>query len=522
LLGDPLRLGQVLLNLTSNAIKFTEQGRVDLEVSLAASSEHEVILRFNVVDTGIGMAPQQQEKLFSAFAQADSSTTRRYGGTGLGLTISAQLVEMMGGTIRVASEEGKGSTFSFMACFPCLRAEQEGAATLELAGAGAAATAQEFAGVCLLLVEDNQTSQELAHELLERRGARVDLAGNGAEALRLLGEAGAGYQAVLMDVHMPVMDGLEATRLLRQEPRFAALPVIAMTASALTREREECLEAGMNDQVNKPINVAELYATLARWVGPAVVTLPLTGFGCTPLPGPCFNGAAAAESAPRPGTGPAELEPPETREPSWNLAGAVPRELPGIDLQRALATVESLPLLRRLLQSFRRENLSLLDSLHAALARGDLALARRVVHTVKGVGGNLGTMELCDAARDLELALEQEGAPLDRALERFGASLGQVLASIDDLTGAEAAPPHAAPAPPAQAPPIERERVEQLSGRLGLLLARDNMGALAVWDEMRPLIPAAAAEGLNLALQELDFGEATVMLDNLMQSLEMG
>ena len=487
LVGDPLRLGQVLLNLTSNAIKFTEQGSVHLEVALAQEEAGEASLRFTVVDTGIGMAPQQQEKLFSAFTQADTSTTRRYGGTGLGLTISAQLVEMMGGTIRVASEPGKGSSFSFTVRFLRPSGEEESAARAlaREQASGPCLGAEGLAGMRILLVEDNTINQEVARELLERRGARVMLAGNGAEALMLLEAPGPGYHAVLMDVHMPVLDGLEATRRIRLDPAWDALPIIAMTASAMTVERELCLEAGMNDQVDKPINVAELYATLMRWVGPAAA--------------------------------PSCAAPPKASECA---EAGLPERLPGIDLKKALGMLESAPLLRKLLVSFRRENLSLLDDLQAALADGELELARRLVHTVKGVGGNLGASELCSAALALEPVLLQPDAEnRDRLIEVFAASLNQVLGSV--LLLGEEGLPNPAGTPPWGAAPLERAEILPLAAKLRGLLQADNLSALGVWEQLRPLLPATAAGRLAPPLQGLDFGEASRILGEIAQELEL-
>ena len=485
LMGDPLRLGQVLLNLTCNAIKFTEKGKVDLGVALARGGEGEATLRFTVVDTGIGMAPEQQEKLFSAFTQADTSTTRRYGGTGLGLTISAQLVETMGGSIRVASEQGKGSTFSFTVRFPLPSQEESAAAALAREPAGlASAAADGFAGLRILLVEDNAINQEVARELLERRGARVVQAGDGAEALRLLGLSGPGYHAVLMDVHMPVMDGLEATRRIRLDPSLDGLPIIAMTASALVPERELCLEAGMNDQVSKPFQAAELFATLARWVRPEA----------------------------SPGLG-ADAPAPEA------AAFGLPDRLPGIDLKRALGMLESAPLLRKLLKTFRIENLALLDDLHAALADGDLELARRLVHTVKGVSGNLGAVELSGAAGNLEPALGQGGETLERALGAFAARLNQVLNSVL-LLGEEDEPAPGLPET-AESAPLDRREIARLSGRLRGLLEADNLNALGVWDELRVLIPAEPGGRLDAALQGLDFRAASRILVDFAHTLEI-
>ena len=489
LVGDPLRLGQILLNLTSNAIKFTEKGKVVVSATLAAADDKEVTMRFSVADTGIGMEPQRQAALFNAFTQADTSTTRRYGGTGLGLAISNQMAQMMGGAIMVASELGQGSTFSFVARFKTLSVEQLADARPARADRGGASPEDaNCRGVRLLLVEDNPINQEVAREILERRGVQVDLARNGAEAIQQLTASGVEYQAVLMDVHMPVMDGLEATRRLRLDPAFERLPIIAMTACALTRERTLCLEAGMNDQVNKPIDVSELFATLGRWVGPGAEGMS------EPLP----------------------------EEASCEELEAFPERLPGIDLPRALMIVESAPLLKKLLISFGIENLALADELRQALDNGEWPLARRLVHTVKGVGGNLGAVELHAAALTLETALREEDAgALDPALEEFLATLDEVLAScrvLESQQVEERRPPSEASRLPAS--PAERARLAALAGRLSELLEAHNLNALGVWEEMRPLVAGEVADKLEATLQGLDFGDAAALLSAIMQDLE--
>jgi HPt (histidine-containing phosphotransfer) domain-containing protein len=244
----------------------------------------------------------------------------------------------------------------------------------------------------------------------------------------------------------------------------------------------------MNDQVDKPINVAELFATLHRWVRP--------------------DAGMALQAA-------------ET-EASWRAEAGLPDRLPGIDLRRAMMTLESAPLLRRLLASFGRENLPLLDNLHAALAMGDLQLARRLVHTVKGVGGNLGATELCCTARSLELAMEQQDAEsLSQALNTFGASLNEVLGSILMLGREEDAAPRLLETHPLDAPPLERSRIARLSRELSRLLAADNLNALGVWEEMRQLLPGEAAGRLDAALQGLDFRDASHILDDIAQALEI-
>ena len=490
LVGDPVRLGQVLLNLASNALKFTEKGKVEIEVHLVAEQEGEVTLRFCVTDTGIGMAQPQLAALFSAFSQADTSTTRRYGGTGLGLAISKQLVELMGGEISVASELGQGSTFSFTGRF--LRSAEQATSAApgnRPAAEGGSPLRENFSGVRVLLVEDNPINQEVAKLILERSGVAVDVAENGAQAVHMVTESGSTYHAVFMDVHMPVMDGLEATRRIRLDPAQDKLPIIAMTASALSRERKLCLDVGMNDQVNKPIDVEQLFATLSRWVGP--------------------QGAGSSELI--------------EEEAAWAEQGGLPRHLPGIDLKRAMRIVESAPLLRRLLIAFGTENSGSLDDLHQALADGDRQRARRIVHTVKGVGGNLGASELCSCAVALELAMQGEDEEaLSLAQVQFRDRLAEVLGTVQLLGQVEDDPELDAGCSAALlVAPDTLERFVALAAELRLLLETHDLSALGVWEEMRPLLCGEEAARLQDTLQSLDFSDACRILLGITQELEV-
>jgi signal transduction histidine kinase/CheY-like chemotaxis protein len=268
--ADPVRVRQILLNLASNAVKFTERGRVRIEVTRPDAAH----VRIAVVDSGIGIAPDQIDRLFRRFTQADSSTTRRYGGTGLGLAISKSLVQLMGGEIGASSEPGKGSTFWFV--LPMLGSPVAAAETKERAGgdktsSGAAsrpaAPASRAGDGRLLLVEDNGVNQMVALRMLARLGYQVDLAHHGREALERL--ARETYDLVLMDCQMPEMDGFEATRIIR-DPGSAVLdhgiPIVAMTANAFEEDRERCLAAGMDDFLAKPVDRNALEAMLARWL----------------------------------------------------------------------------------------------------------------------------------------------------------------------------------------------------------------------------------------------------------------
>ncbi|MCX7094834.1 MAG: ATP-binding protein [Methylobacter sp.] len=263
LIGDPLRLGQVLLNLLSNAIKFTQQGTVTLKVQVQAFDSKEVCLCFSVIDTGIGLSKKQQSRLFSAFNQADESTTRRYGGTGLGLSISKDLAEAMGGTIEVESCLGVGSIFYFTVTLSVQAAAKTRPPSQQ---AHTPDKHLALSGAYLLLVEDNLVNQEVMMEILGNCGIRVDRANNGAEAIALIGKNR--YSAVLMDCQMPIMDGFKASRIIRADPRFADLPIIAMTANVMAEERDHCLASGMNDHIGKPIDWTLFFQTLVRWVKP--------------------------------------------------------------------------------------------------------------------------------------------------------------------------------------------------------------------------------------------------------------
>jgi len=258
LIGDPTRIRQILANLISNALKFTEKGRVLIRISVVSSEGNNADIRMAVEDTGVGIQEEVIGKLFNEFTQADGSTTRKYGGTGLGLAIVKQLVEMMHGQFGVESVPGKGSTFWFRVPLE-ISAEQaikqSPEQELELKG--------QLSGH-VLLVEDNPINQMVAQKMLEKIGVESTLAADGQEALNML-EQGE-FDAVLMDCQMPVMDGFEATRRIREQSQLFELPVIAMTANVMEGDREKCLEAGMNDYIGKPVIQMDLKKTLARWL----------------------------------------------------------------------------------------------------------------------------------------------------------------------------------------------------------------------------------------------------------------
>lgn len=385
--GDSLRLGQVLTNLCNNAIKFTEQGEIVLSIRQLASEAPWVTLHFSVRDTGIGITEKQLSRLFQPFSQGDASHTRKYGGTGLGLAISAQLVEQMGGKIAVHSTPGQGSDFYFSVRLRTSDSTDVG--PHEKTGSGQ----DLLAGLRVLLVEDNDFNQQVATELLAGvAGAQVRIASNGQAALQALEEAD--FDVVLMDIQMPVMDGYETTRRIRADRRWKALPIIAMTAHAMARDRELCEQAGMNGFVTKPFDPARLFAQLAQWR--PTVAIAATAPTVSPLP--------AGETVP--------------------LAGISA----ALGLKHSFGRAE---IYEKMLHMFLQTRAATSDEMQALLAAGDIEGAARLAHSLKSSAGTIGAEALSAAAAALEEALDAGGqASFALQLAEFNAELAQVLAGL--------------------------------------------------------------------------------------------
>ncbi|CAN7704918.1 response regulator [Pseudorhodoferax sp. LjRoot39] len=618
--GDPLRLGQILINYASNAIKFTEQGEVVVRVRHKVLADGAVLLRAEVQDTGIGMSEEQSARLFQSFQQADSSTTRKHGGTGLGLAISKKLAELMGGEVGVESREGQGSTFWFTArllfgqqteaprlSVPDLRGrpvlvvddsptareilgtmlEQMhcsvaqaagGAEALSLAHAAeqagrpfevafldwrmpdmdgielaeklallpspptpvivtahgreevlqdaqrvgvelllvkpvnpsllfetamrALAVTQPAAepvpraalqsdaphlaplrGALVLLVDDNDLNRQIGTELLEAVGIQVEVAEDGQQALDRL--AAKDYELVLMDMQMPVMDGLEATRAIRRNPLWQQLPVLAMTANAMAIDRQRCLDAGMNSHIAKPINPNELYAQLLQW-------LPRRERTASAVP-------AAAAAAPQ--------------ETALTDGDALLR-IPGLDAASGLRRV----LQRRstydgLLRRFVDGQAQAVATARTVLAAGDRTQAQRLLHTLKGTAATIGAGPLAQAAQAAETMFSQplrDAAEEERLLAACETLCGPLVMALRQvLTANEAAPA------PAAAQEVDWAAVRPLADRLQALLEQDDADAIELFQSNAAVLRPALGErydSIANAIGDFDFGGAAQQL----------
>ncbi|MEJ5999917.1 PAS domain S-box protein [Paucibacter soli] len=508
--GDALRLQQVLNNLGGNAIKFTPRGEVRVSVRCLRRESQLQELEFAVRDTGIGIAPEHQTSIFAGFTQAEASTTRRFGGTGLGLAISRSLVELMGGELKLESAPGLGSRFYFSVSLPVLaearhggRADAHGqpiSADMlnqlvdELSGGDVEAVAEptqtgpRLQGLRLLVVEDNVNNQQVAQELLEDEGAQVCLAEHGKQALELLQAEPRGYDAVLMDVQMPVMDGYTATRLIRQQLGLAELPILAMTANAMASDREACLAAGMNAHVGKPFDMQELVDWLCKLTGHKPVRTAMTP---PPAGAILIDDALQAQA-----------------------------QAQGLDLRDALGRLMGkTELLLRMSRTFLQQSLALAAELRAA---PDAMAVAQALHSFKGLAATLGATRLATLGAQGEQLAKQgqlpEAAWLDALHQQIEADARALLAHAEALQArsqpAGAAQSDAEPEPGDAGPPVAG-----LDGLIRLLRASD-LAALDACSQWRAELPAAwrrahaeALERLDEAMANLDFVAALAVCE---------
>ena len=636
LVGDALRLGQVLTNLTGNAIKFTEKGEIVVGVRQLSETQEHTYLRFFVRDTGIGVSEEQASKLFEPFSQADSTTTRRFGGTGLGLAISKQLVEMMQGEIGVVSHPGQGSEFYFTARFErsaemavcqldasfgqcsqgtsCLVHRQTNRLglrrvlvvddsqsardvlcamlaafelTVRSVSSGAEAIAEleraalapdeaydlvlidwqmpdmdgveairriradtrlpkvptlimvtaysrdellrcirldELDGLLLkplttqtlcqslssafdtenriaalpapidsastdsvplrgrvLLVDDNRMNQIVANDMLQAAGLSVILADNGQQAVELVGEHA--FDLILMDIQMPVMDGYEATRLIRQIPALTSLPILAMTAHAMSGVLEKCLAAGMNGHITKPIDMRSLYRILAQWLPPGDASQA-----------PTVNLASAVDAGIR-----------------------LPEAVAGLDTEAALARLgQKRALYQQILLNFAEEHSSKAEEIDTAFAEGRTEDAAKMLHTIKGVCGNLGMVRLFDAVVSLESSIKARRIPVNKVRD-FHEAFTEIMGALAELARDSA---HVVPESDDMA--TEPLELSHLLSTLADHLREGSPRAADFLSGLRRALGGTAApelEQLSAHISAFDFEQAEGSLEKLIETL---
>ena len=408
--GDPLRIRQILLNFAGNAIKFSQEGDVEIRARVDGQDAAGAQVVFEVSDRGIGMSDEQAANLFQPFHQADASTTRQYGGTGLGLAICRKLADLMGGEVGVRSAQGQGSTFWFR--LPLMWGESQPAALIDDV-AGPDPWAGALVGRTLLVVDDNELNQRVAAELLEAAGARVCIAGDGAQALQAL-EASA-VDGVLMDLQMPVMDGLEATGRIRQNPNWRKLPIIAMTANARREDAVACREAGMDDYVTKPVVPAQFYSTVVKWM--------------------VEKSSGAEVDAPR-----------DAAQPDWSPSMTVPIETTTASIQPTPSRDELLDLsvltqLTRRNPKMMREIASVflafmdrtLTEFDAALVAGDRGKLSALGHKAKSSAGAVGAKSMSKLCHDLELGMKDPAFGLEQARQIVAEIRAQMIPIAEKL-----------------------------------------------------------------------------------------
>jgi two-component system sensor histidine kinase/response regulator len=391
--GDVTRLRQALLNLASNAVKFTERGSISVRALLLETRADQLLVRFEVADTGIGLSSEQLAHLFENFHQADSSTARKYGGTGLGLSLTKRLVEMMGGEVGADSTVGQGSTFWFTIILQHGHGPMPTVNDADLPLSAEHRLRAQHRGARILLAEDHPINTEVVQQMLHAAELDVVVAANGRIALeKAIAER---LDLILMDMQMPEMDGIEATRAIRRLPAHAATPILALTANAFAEDRRACLVAGMNDVLTKPVSPAQLYEALARW-------LP-TGSGG--LPGRTSRTDVASP-------------------PATNLDEL--RKFPGIDVDQGLRYLRGkVDRYLALLRKFTLAHADDLATLDDHLDRGDRPAAQRIAHSLKGTAGMLGLVTLASIAADLESLLKEE-----QALAEHNELIDQVSADL--------------------------------------------------------------------------------------------
>ncbi|MCW5205525.1 cache domain-containing protein [Desulfobulbus sp. F5] len=494
-IGDSMRLHQVLYNLIGNAIKFTESGEIVISAAVQQRGWEKVSVRFAVADTGIGIPAAKIPLLFESFTQADSSTARKYGGTGLGLTICKQLVSLMGGDLSVESEVGVGSVFAFSLelTLPSEKTIQYGKAL----DADETATAlRRIRHARILLVEDNLINQQVAQELLAKAELQVETVSNGAEAVAAV--AARDFDAVLMDIQMPVMDGYEATRKIRQELGKTNLPILAMTAHAVSEERDKCFRMGMDDHIAKPINRASLFAALSRWIQEQPARTP------PPVQNGCGRAACMMRTLLK--------ETGTAAQPA------------GLDLAGSLRRLEgNEDLLLKLLRSFCREQRDIAARMEHMIRQNDVKAAQYAVHSLKGVAGNLGLSGIQSLAGKIEMNLNSGNqAQFEEQLRQL---IKQVTSTVEYLDLRLGEPLNETEEGSTSAGGnFDQTAAMQALRQLAGLVEQSDFSSLQFLcerkDSIKPLMTGQAFAELETYIESFSFDEALALIRSKLKSEE--
>ena len=480
--GDVMRLRQALLNFASNAIKFTERGEITLSAELLEEQGDELLVRFAVRDSGPGIAPQILPGLFQSFTQADAGTTRRHGGTGLGLAISRRLAELMGGEAGVESREGEGSTFWFTARL------RRGRGLPRRISTSSQHAEQQLRGRThrsrVLLAEDNAINREVALDLLHGVGLTVDVAEDGIEAIEQARRHR--YELVLMDMQMPNLDGLEATRAIRALSGWQEIPILAMTANAFEEDRRACQAAGMNDHIAKPVDPARLFEALLHWLP----TSEALAQGPTTTPIPQVDTAS---------------------DPSHTTQLEALRHLAGLDLAAGLAVVQGREAsYLRILGLFAQGHEDDAARLREHLTCGALTEAQELAHALKGAAGNVGAIAIARLATQMDAALRQgEMEAAELVLGELETHLPPLLLRLQAiLTDA----PRPTQVPATQRSPAQQQAIAELLALLesGDFAARQQLQAKR--EELETALGSAVYAELQQGIQGFDFPEAATLL----------
>jgi len=477
LVGDSLRLEQILLNLGDNAVKFTEIGKIIFSIKIISQNNKNIHIQFSVQDTGIGISEEQKAKLFKSFSQADSSTTRKFGGTGLGLAICKNLVELMGGEIFLESEVNVGSRFYFTLPFE-IGTDDNILNDSLMPKSNFLNDINSLQGASVLMVEDNDINQEIVFDLLNSIGVNVTVVENGKNALNILEKEF--FDGILMDCQMPVMDGYEATKEIRKQERFKYLPIIAMTANVMPGDKEKALKIGMNDYISKPIKPEEMFAIMARWISPKQ---------------PCF----------------VNKKPSLERES--NHIDALPN-LSGIDKSIGLFNTQyKSQLYYKLLRKFRDKQKDFEKIFCMAQSDNDSKKAERAVHTLKGLAGTIGAMDLHDAAKDLELACKENRDDIDKRFNTVVTELKPVIDSLESLDN------NFKSENIVEKSSMDKSKIDELIHTLYDYLSDFDTRASKVMSQLSSIIKqtefAGSFDEISNAIEEFDFELAKELMEGL-------